>query len=219
MQYTGLFRFWNSTRNLILKLKSKKLLIGRYSVIKNVKFESNNSIGDFVNLSNCSIGNHTYISSQSIICNTKMGRFCSVGAGVKIGLGIHPSTDFVSTHPLFYSLRKQSGNTFVTKQKFQEEKEIIVGNDVWIGANAIIIDGIKIGDGAIIAAGAVVTKDVSPYEIVGGVPAKLIRKRFDESKIQFLLESKWWNQSDSWLKENVDKFERVNQFIESNSHQ
>ena len=144
------------------------------------------------------IGRHTYVSSARI-ANTEIGAFCSIGPDVNIGgLGAHP-TRWISTHPAFYSTRKQSGISFTKIDMFDELKPNKIGNDVWIGARALILDGVTIGDGAIVAAGAVVTKDVPPYAIVGGVPAKLIRTRFEPPVIEALLKWQWWNLSDDVL--------------------
>lgn len=143
-------------------------------------------------LSNVNIGDYSYISKGSDINNSKIGRYCSIAPYVKIGFGIHP-TNYLSTSPIFYNDNNVFGFSINHDNEFKEFKETNIGNDVWIGLNAIIIDGIKIGDGSIIGAGAVVTKDVEPYSIVGGVPAKLIRYRFNEEKIKRLLDTRWWD--------------------------
>ena len=108
------------------------------------------------------------------------------------GLGRHP-VHFVSLHPVFYSKLSQAGVTFSDRNYFEELLPVTIGNDVWIGAGAIILDGVTIGDGAVIAAGAVVVRDVEPYSIVGGVPAKLIRNRFNEETMRLLFQIKWWD--------------------------
>jgi hypothetical protein len=102
------------------------------------------------------------------------------------------------------------------KKYFDNEFLTEIGSDVWIGANAVIKAGLKIGNGAVIGAGAVVTKDVEPYAIVAGVPAKLIRYRFTELQIKFLLESKWWERSDAWLKENWKDLLDIEQLMKKN---
>lgn len=167
------------------------------------------------------IGYGSFIGPHSHLQQTKVGRFCSIASHVKVISGRHPTSKFVSTHPAFYSLLKQSGDTFVDKQKYEEfqyvdlEERILVdiGNDVWIGEDVRILEGIKIGDGAIVAAGSVVTKDIEPYVIVGGIPAKQIRKRFDESQIESLLSIAWWNKPIEWIRKNADLFENVDTFI------
>ena len=88
-----------------------------------------------------------------------------------------------------------------------------IGNDVWIGDNVYILAGVKIGNGAIIAMGAVVTRDVEPYTIVGGVPAKVIRKRFNDEQIKKLEEIKWWNKSTDWILEHIEDFEDIEKFV------
>ncbi|WP_378952005.1 CatB-related O-acetyltransferase [Pelosinus sp. sgz500959] len=125
------------------------------------------------------MGKYTYMVSGRIYQNTKIGRYCSVGTNVNIGLPEHP-TNYLSTHPFQYS-------------KDYINKETVIGNDVWLGNNACIKSGITVGTGAIVGAGSIVTKDVPPYAIVAGVPAKIIRYRFDEKTIQELLMSSWWD--------------------------
>ena len=160
--------------------------------------EGNNRVGSGAKIYYSTIGRHTYIAKARIV-RTEIGAFCSIGQDVNIGgLGIHP-TQWVSTHPVFYSTLMQSGSTFAEKNLFDELKSNKVGNDVWIGARALILDGITIGEGAIIAAGAVVVRDVPPYAIVGGVPAKGIRTRFIPEVVEFLLKWQWWNLPDNVL--------------------
>ena len=140
------------------------------------------------------------------IGSSELGAFCSIGPGARVGgLGSHP-VNWISSHPVFYSSKMQVGVTFAKEDKFQEERFTLIGSDVWIGANAIIMDGVKVGDGAIVAAGAVVTRDVPPYSVVGGVPAKLIKFRFDERVRNALLDWKWWELPSETLKHLADDF-------------
>lgn len=170
-------------------------------------------IGDNCYIHNCSIGDYTYLSKNVSIMNTSIGKFCSIGQGVNICLGRHPSSTFVSTHPAFFSTNKQNGMTFADQEYFSEMGSTIIGNDVWIGSDAIILDDITIGDGAIIGAGAVVTKNVPPYAIVVGVPAKTIKYRFSQAEILFLENFKWWNKSEEWLQANYKDMHDIKKFI------
>jgi len=139
------------------------------------------------------IGSYSYIGKNCIVQNTSIGKFCSIASDVFIGLGKHP-TDLISTSTLFYRTSNTLGLKLVEKDlDFDEYAKIEIGHDVWIGTRAIILDGVKVGNGAIIAANSVVTKDVPPYAIVGGVPAKIIKYRFPENKIEQLLKSAWWD--------------------------
>ena len=144
--------------------------------------------------SHVSIGAFTVLTSsrsEGYIGNVDVGRYCSIAYGVNIGMFEHP-VNWLSTSTRQYLPGLVRGSRPVHLRSFDPSPRTVIGNDVWIGVGSTLIDGVKIGDGAIIAAGAVVTKDVPPYAIVGGVPAKIIRYRFDEETIRELLNLKWW---------------------------
>jgi acetyltransferase-like isoleucine patch superfamily enzyme len=161
------------------------------------------------------ISDFSYISNYSRISNVEVGKFCSIGSGVHIGLGMHPVRGFVSTSPVFYSPENPGCPLSVQKFKVFSDgaPRTVIGNDVWIGTNAIIPGGINIGTGAVVAAGAVVVKDVPPYAVVGGNPAQIIRYRFSEDRIKFLLESQWWNWPLKELFRCVDDFSDIEKFV------
>jgi acetyltransferase-like isoleucine patch superfamily enzyme len=165
------------------------------------------------------ISDFSYISTNSIISNVDIGKFCSISSNVQIGLGPHPSRVFVSTYPAFYSNDNLGCPVIFRDDKVFDDAvpKTILGNDVWIGANVIIPGGIHIGTGAIVAAGAVVVKDVPPYAIVGGNPAKIIRYRFSEEQIKFLLESEWWDWSIEKIRQQVNEFSDIEKFPGSTS--
>lgn len=145
---------------------------------------------------NVNIGKYTFINYDTIVYkNVNIGRYCSIGRNCEIGLSKHP-VDFLSTH--LFQIKDSSlfnnsyGYDKLNKVDWIEHETVNIGNDVWIGSKVSIMNGVTIGNGSIIGAGAVVTKDVLPYTIVAGVPAKIIRKRFDEIIIKELEFLKWW---------------------------
>ena len=164
-------------------------------------------------ISQSKIEDYTYISQNSFISMTTIGKFCSIGPNFLCGWGIHPLNG-ISTSPMFYSTMKQNGMTLSETDKIEERKQIVIGNDVFIGANVTILDGVTIGDGAVIGAGAVVSKDIPPYAIAVGSPIQILRYRFDESIVNELQRIEWWNFDDEKLKDVEKMFLEVNKFIE-----
>ena len=139
------------------------------------------------------IGDHSYVNKNSSIENCVIGKYCSISSGVYICPFEH-DIDIITTHPIAYRFNCEK----------QKRKPVYIGNDVLISLNSIILEGVTIGNGAVIGAGAVVTRNVEPYEVVGGVPAKHIRYRTDKKSIELLEKMEWWN----WPYEKVvDKIE------------
>lgn len=132
----------------------------------------------------------------------KIGKFCSISDEVKIFLGGNHRSDWATTYP-FAGLTGEWMEAVEIKDHNVSRGDVVIGNDVWIGFGANILSGITIGDGAVIGAFALVTKDVAPYTIVGGNPAKEIRKRFDDEKIDELLKTKWWNWKIEKIRKNI----------------
>ena len=140
------------------------------------------------------IGEHTGLMPGVSIRDkrTRIGKFCAIAQNVIIGTGMHP-TNYLTMKSFTYN---PMGDWIIPEKNrvhFENHKPVFIGNDVWIGINAIIMDGVKIGDGAVIGSGAVVTKDVPPYAVVGGVPAKIIKYRFDENTIKRIQALQWWD--------------------------
>lgn len=205
---------------LLIKNNRKNLQIGRKTIIgMRSVFEGNNVVGS----NTFFVGNMGFGSYMGEHCEISavIGRYCSIGRNVRTVQGFHPTSEWVSTHPAFYSREKQAGFSYVKQRKYDEvryaDKEnklaVRIENDIWIGDNVTILAGVSIGDGAIIATGAVVTKDVEPYAIVGGVPSKVIKYRFSEDIISKLLDAKWWNESEEWIKNHVDNFKNAEKFL------
>ena len=167
-------------------------------------FEGANSIGPDSTFKG-SMGFGSYIAGYSYI-HAKIGRFSSIGVEVRTANGTHPfTTPYATTSPVFFSTKKQAMRTFTTVQRFDEDlPPVEIGNDCWIGDKVEIVGGKKIGDGAVVLSCAMVTKDVPPFAIVGGVPAKIIKYRYDPETIDFLANSHWWDKPLDWLEENSE---------------
>lgn len=202
-------RYSYKFRNAHLKLSPKVRLGGFHTV-----FEGYNAIGKDTFFTG-RLGAYSYIGEQCSIC-AEIGRFCSIANRVRTVSGTHPTKDWVSTHPVFYSTQNQCGTSFADENRFAEQTaRPVIGNDVWIGEGAMLLGGVRIGDGAIIGAGAVVTKDVPAYAIVCGVPARVLRYRFDEQQRQKLLALKWWDKDEKWLRTHAAEFQNTKLFFDN----
>ncbi len=220
---------FDKLKNKILRfIKRRKLKdvvrIGNNSIVEQTSFEGYNTVYRNSTVINSSVGLGTYIGDGSYISNAKVGRFCSIAENVRIAIGNHPTSVFVTTFPSFYyNTESQIGFTFHKDKPIYEglsnypdedkKYQVVIGNDVWIGCNSIILGGVKIGDGAIVGAGAVVTRDVAPYSIVAGVPAKVIKYRFTDEQIEFLESLKWWEWPLEKIQNNYLLFSNIDDFI------
>ncbi len=187
---------------------SPKITLGKYCRIRK---------GSFV-YGQLKMGRYSYISGpDTLVFDAEIGNFCSIARSVCIGMPDH-DISFVSTHPCFYSgFYGLLNKTIPLKQKASPR----IGHDVWIGANAIICRGVTIGNGAVVASGAIVTKDVAPYSVVGGAPAKLIKYRFSEEDIKSIEETNWYEWDERKLKEYAPYFNNPQRFlsaIKNNNH-
>ena len=176
--------------------------------IRDSQLDPTVAIWDNCIISNSTIGRYTYVSDHSRISHTRIGSFCSIGTLCQIGGASHPM-EFVSTSPLFYKGRNAFGR-HIANNEFIEYENTKIGNDVWIGYEAVIMPGVRIGDGAIVGTRAVVTKDIPPYTIVGGVPAKPIRKRFDDATVEKLKAMCWWDWDEDRIKRNIPAIQSGN---------
>ena len=151
----------------------------------------------------CKIGKHTSIGKNVNITKTNIGNYTSIANNVSIGQGEH-DINKISTKAMFYG---KDGYETLT------QSECTIGNDVWIGAHAIILRGVSIGNGAVVGAGAVVTKDVSDFEVVVGVPAKKIKERFPSRFQQSIAESVWWEKDPNEIKQIFKDLEMTRKVI------
>ena len=193
------YRLRNLVKKILLyflnsaEFRNEVIISGFSRGITNVSFEGKNAISNGCNFSGdiiigygTTLGNNNFFNGDIII-----GKYCQIGSDVAI---------HTTNHPIHYM------STYINKNLFdgalyslKESKKVSIGNDVWIGHNVIIVGEVVVGNGAILAAGSVITKDVLPYSIVAGVPAKLIKKRFSETIIEEIEALQWWNMTESEL--------------------
>ena len=204
--------------NLIKKIytSSKKLFFFKKKENENLSFEELIELGKISSfhgnnkVRNISIGKNSYVSFNSIVYHTEIGNYCSIGPNVVIGYGDHP-INMMSTSPHIYLNNRLFNSEEINDFLLPHFNKVKIENDVWIGANVFIKNGVRIGNGAIIGAGSVVLRDVNDYEIVGGVPSKLIKKRFEDSVINLLLEIKWWELDLDFLKCYAEVIKKPNE--------
>ena len=166
----------------------------------NSEFSRNVKLHSGAEVRSSSIGSNSYVGHRSKLSHVTIGRFCSIGQDSLIGPGLHP-VDFFSTSPIFYSNGNQlQYNWHQFPIEFSEHQPVIIGDDVWIGSRCIVLDGVSIAQGSIIAAGSVVTRDTVPYGIYAGVPAKLIKYRFKRSIIDKIMRLNFFEKSDDEIR-------------------
>ncbi len=213
-------------KKLVREYRTRKnnptCIIERNVVIdRGSRLSGDNVIGDETVLLKSSVGKYTYIRDDCYFYKARIGKFCSIASNVKVIYGRHPVEGNVSTSPVFYLKEGNGKKVFCQEERITEDYKypratedclVDIGHDVWIGNDARIMCGVKIGTGSVIGAGALVTKNVPPYSVVGGVPAKIIRYRFSEDDIAVLLNSQWWEKTDDWFIEHADAFMDINEF-------
>ncbi|WP_432405445.1 CatB-related O-acetyltransferase [Wukongibacter sp. M2B1] len=185
------FKNWTESYFIKDKIKSKNIIVGDYTYYSGYYHEK-----DFEEL--CVRYLHP---DRNDVDKLIIGKFCSIASGASFLMAGNQGhrQDWISTFPFYYFDEFKSGNP---KEGLKFSGDTVVGNDVWIGTEAIIMPGVKIGDGAIIGSRAIVTKDVEPYTVVVGNPARAVKKRFTEEEIEMLLEIQWWN----WELERIKEY-------------
>lgn len=210
-------------KNLVLKIKYRGIRLKINTFSSNIslesKFKGANKIGNKTVFKG-TLGYGSYIGDNCKI-SADIGNYTSVASNVNVITATHPISKFVSTSPVFYSKKMQNGITYVNNVKYYEylfydkkrEIGVDIGSDVWIAYGVTIVGGIKISDGAVILPNSTVVKDVLPFEIVGGTPAKHIKYRFDQSQIEKLNSIRWWEMEESFLNTYSDLFLDIDDFL------
>lgn len=190
------------------KLRHRDSWISINSIVDDTVLHGDNGVGHYTQIYNSSLGKHSYVNNNSFVGNCKIGNFTSIGPSCVIGIGTHPTRAIATTSPKIYNKGLLSDTTF-----FEHKEEVTIGSDVWIGANVTICQGLSIGDGAIIGANSIVTTDIPSFTVYAGTPARFIRKRFTDRQIEQLLDLKWWDKSDDWIRDNIERFKDIDTFF------
>ena len=197
----------NKIKYVLAKLMKKAQL----PAIKNSNIASNSKICSGSNVLNISLDRYSYIGNNCTIIESEIGKFTSIADNCIVGGASHPM-DWVSTSPVFHEGKNILKKNF-SEHTFNPYKKTIIGNDVWLGNSVLVKAGVTIQDGAVIGMGSIVTKDIGPYEVWAGNPAKLIKKRFDDKTIKILRESLWWEKTDIEIAKESLNFNDVDKYI------
>lgn len=188
-------------------------LVHPTSRAKNCALGKYTELGEECVLEETTLGDYSYCFGKNDIIYSEIGRFASIATGVRVNPVQHPARFRAAAHHFTYRCAHyglgEDDNSLIA---WRRENRVTIGHDVWLGHNAVIMGGVTIGNGAVVGAGAVVTHDVSPYEIVGGVPAKHIAWRYDEPIIAAMEHIQWWNWEHETLKERLRDFDDVDAF-------
>lgn len=194
----------NRNGNIEANVQLESVELGEFTEIKAGSVIANSIIGDF-----------SYLAGYNQVDYAKIGKFCSLATFVRINPGNHPSYTRVAQHHFTYrSALFGMGENDAAFFDWRKEHFVTIGNDVWIGHNAVIMAGVTVGNGAVIGTGAIVTKDVEPYAVMVGVPAKKIKMRFSADIVAKLEKSAWWDWDYEVLKERLADFKNIDLFLE-----
>lgn len=175
-------------------------------------------IGPNVSISESEVGDYTYFAGDASVIYSRIGKFCSIASHVRINPGNHPMWRVMQHHCTYrrvrYGLDTKDDEEFFNGRRADA---VEIGHDVWLGHGVVVMPGIRIGTGAVVGSGAVVTKDIPPYAVAVGVPAKVIKMRFDEETVKKIMDTCWWDWDRKTLEERFDDFLYLETFLKKNS--
>lgn len=178
-----------------------EVVIGQDSFVSHSKLGYHVQINRRNIIEGVSVGRFSYTGANTVLKTAEIGNFCSLSWNISATGNRHDYRK-LTAHPV----AQLSSFGIAEEDEPHENRKIVIGNDVWIGANACIMPGVKIGDGSVIGAGAIVTKDVPPFAVVAGNPARILKYRFSDAQITDLMDIKWWDWSEEKLRENIELF-------------
>ena len=211
-----IYRFWLwPFKRAFIEIRTNSILRpGSY--LSHTRLCGRNYLGRNTVLRRCRLGFGSYVNNNGDMTDTEIGKYTSVGSGVSTVIGAHPIDTQVAMHPAFTNPEKMFGFSYVQEKTFEDTPgRTSIGNDVWIGNNVLIMGGVAIGDGAVIGTGALVTKNVPPYSVNVGIPAKTIKYRFSQEEIEKLLKMKWWDRDEDWIRKHISEFGDIKKFTET----
>lgn len=189
--------------------------VGEGTILQAAELGAYTDVGPMCHILETSLGDYTYCAGYNQFAYAEIGKFCSIATFARINPGNHPAYTRVAQHHFTYrsrqfDLAEEDDEEFFN---WRREHKVTIGHDVWIGHNAVVMPGVNIGSGAVVGSGAIVTHDVEPYGVAVGVPARVIRRRFDDETIAGIESTLWWDWGREMLKKRLGDFKDIQKFI------